>query len=233
MFVCIILLGLGLMSLTLFIIEKVRKYSVKETLLKATTSALFIALAVYCNYIKGAGSYGMFVILGLVVGMLGDIFLELKYVYPEHDKPYSYAGFIMFAIGHVFYMLGIFLNYFKEAHFLYILLPFVFGAIMAVAIILLEKPLKLKYADMKWISLGYALFLFSSVGTTISFAILTQFQYVPAIMFMGALIFFAVSDLILSGTYFGVGKDKPFDLISNCVLYYVAQFAIAFSLFFI
>ena len=51
-------------------------------------------------------------------------------------------------------------------------------------------------------------------------------------LFVGGTLF-AISDLILCGTYFGVGKERPVDLISNAVTYYAAQFIIAFSLFFI
>ena len=45
-------------------------------------------------------------------------------------------------------------------------------------------------------------------------------------------VLFAVSDLILSGTYFGEGKERPFDIISNAITYYLAQYVIAFSIMF-
>ena len=49
------------------------------------------------------------------------------------------------------------------------------------------------------------------------------------ILFIGAVLF-AVSDLILNLTYFAEGHEKPIDIISNSIIYYVAQYLIAFSL---
>ena len=43
-------------------------------------------------------------------------------------------------------------------------------------------------------------------------------------------ILFALSDLILSGTFFGEGKERSVDLILNYLTYYGGQFLIAFSL---
>ena len=40
---------------------------------------------------------------------------------------------------------------------------------------------------------------------------------------------FAASDLILGGTYFGQGHNRPGDVIANHTLYYAAQFLIAVS----
>ena len=55
----------------------------------------------------------------------------------------------------------------------------------------------------------------------------------PFNMLFAAGALFAISDLILSGTYFGIGKTRPVDLITNTVTYYCAQYLIAFSLLFI
>ena len=46
-------------------------------------------------------------------------------------------------------------------------------------------------------------------------------------------LFASISDLILSGTYFGEGKDRPVDVITNHAAYYIAQFIIATSIAFI
>ena len=46
-------------------------------------------------------------------------------------------------------------------------------------------------------------------------------------------VFFIISDLILSGTYFGEGKNRPVDIITNHATYYLAQFIIASAILFI
>ena len=104
MAVCIVLLVLGAISLTLFLIEKIRRYSLKETAIKGVTSLLFIALAIYCFIHNGFHPFGIFVLCGLTCGLIGDICLDLKYVYKEQSRAYTYAGFISFAIGHILYI---------------------------------------------------------------------------------------------------------------------------------
>ncbi len=46
-------------------------------------------------------------------------------------------------------------------------------------------------------------------------------------------ILFLLSDLVLSGTYFGEGKNKPSYVVVNHALYYGAQFCIASSILFL
>ena len=69
--------------------------------------------------------------------------------------------------------------------------------------------------------------------TTISLTILSGFQAVSLILLMVGGILFALSDLILNMTYFGEGHEKPFDIITNTVTYYIAQNLIALSIFFL
>ena len=44
------------------------------------------------------------------------------------------------------------------------------------------------------------------------------------------IILFLLSDLVLSGTYFGEGRDRPRDIALNYLSYFPAQFLIAFAL---
>lgn len=228
-----VILAVGLLTTVFFIYEKVKKYSVKDTIIKATASVLFISLAVVANYLHGNTWFGMFAIIALALGMLGDIWLELKYVFPQEDKLFTYAGFICFALGHVCYITGMFLEFYTPAveNILYAILPFVAGLIIAVITIVVEKPLKLSYGKEKLICFIYSVLLFSMFATTVSFSIMYQFRNVTLIMMMGGALLFAVSDLVLCQTYFGKGHDKPFDLISNSLMYYIAQYTIAFSIY--
>ena len=229
----IILLVVGLLVATLFICLKVKKYSIVGTIVKATASVLFISLAVVCNFIKGNTYFGGFALAALAFGMLGDIWLELKYVYPQDDEPLTFAGFICFGIGHILYITGMIMTFYVSGHPINIIIPFVFGALVGTSIIVLEKPMKLKLGKMKLISLLYSFLLFSMVGMAVSLLILSGFKNVTLIMVSIGGILFAVSDLVLSQTYFGQGHDKPIDLISNTAMYYVAQNLIAFSIYFI
>ena len=189
MIACYVVLGLGLISLIFFLCEKVRKYSLKDVTIKAITSIGFMALGFISWYVSGHHILGLFVSLGLLFGLLGDIFLELKYVYPNDDKVYSYLGFIAFLIGHIFYITGMHLEFFQNQNVLYIILPFVGGTLLSVLTILLEKPLKLKYGDMKLVSFLYGISLFSMVLTALSFLILCHFNSVTLILIFSGGIF--------------------------------------------
>ena len=230
---CISFICLGLIALTFFLVEKIKNYSVKAVLLKTVASLFFIAVSAVGLSKNGHHILTLFVVLGLICGMLGDVFLDLKYVYRNDDKPYTYAGFIAFGIGHILYITGMFLEFYHGENILYIILPLIIGTIGGIVNVFLEKIMKLKYGDMKVASTMYGITLFSMILVTLSISILNKFQNVTSIMFLVGGALFVVSDLILSGTYFGEGKERPVDIITNTVTYYMAQFTIAFAMFFL
>ena len=234
MFASFVFLGFGLLFLTLFLIDKCTKYSVRETALKATTSVCFIGIAV-CGYYYSMSNgnintFGIFVIIGLLFGLLGDIWLDLKYVFKEQDSIFTKLGFLVFGIGHIFYISGMISNFYDGSSILYLILPIPAALIAVVCVLLLEKPMKVKYGSLKPIVLSYSFILFLMMSYGISFSIIYGFtNWAVNFMAIGGILFVA-SDLILSGTYFGVGKERPIDIVTNSVIYYFAQFAIAFSL---
>ena len=81
----IIILSIGALMLFWFLYEKIKAYSIKEVCLKATTSVLFISLCVYSMSQTGLKTFQYFAVMALVCGLLGDIALDLKYVYKEKD----------------------------------------------------------------------------------------------------------------------------------------------------
>ena len=107
-----VILGIGAILVTFFLIDKIHKYSVRETLIKASASVMFISLAVYHNFLKGFTPFGSLVIVALVLGLLGDVWLDLKYVFPEEDKAFTYAGFVCFGLGHIAFMSGMFIEFY-------------------------------------------------------------------------------------------------------------------------
>lgn len=227
----IIIICLGAVALTFFLYEKCKKYTLKATLIKSITSLLFISLAAYSTYVSGK-NIGVYIIIALTFGLLGDVFLDLKYDFPSEDRLCTYAGFAVFAIGHIFYMVGMFINYLGDKSFLYVLIPIVAGFVLGTVNLFLAKPLKLKFGEYKWIACLYGSLLFCMTLSALSLSIAHSFQLVNLNMMMAGGVLFSISDLILSGTYFGEGKERPVDIITNGITYYMAQYVIAFSLMF-
>ena len=93
--------------------------------------------------------------------------------------------------------------------------------------------MKLRYGKFKPVVAGYGFLLFSTVLLSGALAVNEGFRCVSLNLFFAGAVLFAVSDLILSGTYFGEGRERPVDLLLNYLSYYPAQFLIAYSLLYL
>ena len=230
---CLIVIGLALPLIVWYVISKCKKYDLKELFLKTGVSLLFVVVAVIATLSSEKFTLlNAMVILGLVFGLVGDILLDLKYVDVERTKGYSYGGFIVFGIGHILYMIGLISTYYQKGGVLFIILPIILAIALAVLTILMEKPLKLKYGEYKLISFLYAICLFGTCSFSLFLAIQNHFIIKSLNLFFVAALLFAASDLVLSGTFFGEGKERPIDFALNYATYYGAQFLIAFLLIF-
>lgn len=233
----ILFLMLGIFFLILFLKERVRGCSVKAMLLKATTSVMFLAaavLAAYTNPVSGTHrSLSGFVISGLFFGLLGDIWLDLKYVYPKDDIVYTYAGFSVFGIGHILYISGMLLNYAAFSKPAYVAVPLMIGIIIGILNGMAGRIMALEYGKFKPVVMAYGAILFMMTLLAGSLAWQERLQNMPLNLLFAGGVLFLISDLILSGTYFGKGKDRPVDIITNHIFYYAAQFVIAASILFV
>ena len=234
MIACFVIIGIALGLLVWYLISKCQKYDLKELFIKTGISVLFIVVALVASYSSNKFNlFNVFIITGLVFGLIGDILLDLKYIDLERTTGYTYGGFIVFGVGHILFISGLIMTYYKSGGFLFIILSVVLDIILSIATIVLEKPLKLEYGKLKLISFLYALCLFGSVSFGLFLAIQNSFSIVSLNMFLIGAVLFAISDLVLSGTYFGKGKERPIDFILNYLTYYGAQFTIALLLLFI
>ena len=231
-----ILLAFGIISCVVFNYHRVKEGAVKALLTKGLTSVLFVscgAAAAASNIQSSDIMFALFVIVGLVFGLMGDIWLDLKWMCPDDNETYTFAGFGSFMTGHIVYIIGLFAFFADFSKPLYIVIPAVLALILITIVILLEKPLQLCYGKFKPISFVYGFILIFMTLLSGSFAYMNGFENMTLnFMFAGG-VFFLISDLILSGTYFGEGKNRPVDIVTNHVSYYIAQYLIASSLLFI
>lgn len=167
-----------------------------------------------------------------VWGLLGDIALDLKYVFKKYEKEYLKAGFSSFGVGHIFYIIALVILFgFNKFAFIGA------AAIMAfcVAFVFIsEKLLKLQYGKFKSISVCYIIVLGFVFGLSVMYAILS-FSAASLMLAIGFALFL-LSDVVLSGLYFGATEKERTSrpaIILNHLLYYSAQFIIALSLLFI
>ena len=180
MTVCVILVVCGALAWILYVKEKLREYSVKAVVLKSFVSACFLAVAVSAWAAASRRgelqSMGAFVVLGLLFGLLGDVWLDLKYVFPEQDDAFTYTGFLVFGIGHILYMIGMLLRYFESGTLRYVLIPIALGILLGFLTGLLERPMKLRYGKMKPVVIAYGALLFSMTLLAGSLALLHRWQ---------------------------------------------------------
>ena len=231
-----IILALGIIATISFLVIRVKTGGVKAALIKALASTLFVGTGCAAAMtVLGSDkfSFAILVVMGLVLGLMGDIWLDLKWVYPDDNDIFTFAGFGAFMIGHFLFIAGLFRNYVDFSQPMYIVIPALLALALGVGVVILEKPMKMVYGKFKAITGVYGFVLAFMTFLSGSLAIMNGFKEMTLnFMFAGG-VFFLISDLILSGTYFGEGKRRPVDIVTNHVAYYAAQFVIASAVMFI
>lgn len=225
---------LGLVCLCVFLKMRVKEASAKCTVAKAMVSVFFILSWLVLAHRWYLGRFEMFIGAGLLFGLLGDIWLDLKFCCRDGDSDfYTYAGFISFAIGHFAYIAAIITGVHGKFDPISVLPALGVAVVVGLVIFFGEKVMGLHYGKFKLISTLYGALLFFMTAFALFAGIFTggiMNNKHLLMLFIGG-VFFAISDLILSGTYFGEGKNRPVDIVTNHVTYYIAQYIIAATLF--
>ena len=221
-----LMIFLGAIALSLFLIARDRKGSVKALLFKTLTSFLFIAVAFaafLANPNQGVSTYAMLIMMGLVCGLIGDIILDLKIMYKESSSLYQHGGMVSFLIGHLFYLAALII------YFGFNWMPVVIALALAVIIGLVSKfILKFNFAEHTIDTYAYSFFL-SYMMTQACYAAITQGFTACTVLLASGAILFLLSDLVLVMTYYDNKDSRPF-IVVNHILYYAAEYTIALSI---
>lgn len=221
-----VIIAVGVLTTIAFLILRVTKGGLPAMYCKAGASLCFIGTAFAAfSYSRNHFEYSVMMILGLIFSLLGDIWLDLKYVYDKDKDIFLYSGFICFMCGHVFFVSAIAYEYFgyKLWHFL---LGSACCVLVAIGVMLTEKPMKLNYGKFRKIVVIYTFFVSMTTATSIIGMCCNGFTGKYILLSIGS-VAFLLSDLVLSSIYFGDNKNTKSNVIINHILYYFAQFALA------
>jgi uncharacterized membrane protein YhhN len=229
-------LVLGVISLAVFITLRVKKGGIPALLAKAVTSIFFMATGLTGLLVDGAElGWGVPIVFGMLFGLVGDIVLDARVVYPKDEDTWQWAGMTTFLIGHIIFLAAIFTHLppVGDTLWMVIAIPAVIAIIASCANTFLGPKMGLNYGQFKPICLAYAIVGLFFVFLTITIAIISGGKPRWVIMAVGAFVFIA-SDMILSRQYFGAAENlaKPSLIISNFITYYAGQFLIAVAVMF-
>ena len=204
-----------------------RKENFKLALvLKTIASVVFILAGIYCMQRCDDSTRGGFVVAGLVLGGVGDFFLNLQFVVKkEMEQKIFLVGAVAFLTGHVLYIISL-IPYVQNVLWISLLITVVFTGV-----------------TMSWVysrtvvTFGLKIFGIVYIGAVAWLAIAGIVRYLTQPVSFASLIFavgaalFTVSDIVLIFNMFG--EDKPWMRTANLVFYYTAQLVIASSLLFV
>lgn len=230
-----------IVSVIAFIVVRVRQGGIKAVFLKTLSSLLFTVSACVAVLIKPENqNYGILFIIGMVFCIVGDIWLDLKYVHKDYDEPYTFIGILSFMISHIFYVTGILVAYPE-----YIPWQIALAIFSALFISVVERIISIKtgfeYGKFKWLTFVYSIVIMLTV--TFSLNGMNAFGWLPVLggepmpdvlprfvtMNIGTLIF-ALSDLSLSIAFFKKGGNTKLNVIIIHITYYIAQYLLTISI---
>ena len=198
-------------------------------ILKTVASIGFLAGGIYALYLNSGVFANLFIVLGLMFALIGDVVLDLKIAYKQDNKIYLNSGITVFTISSALYVVAMILLWHTLNKFLLLgICSVVIALIFATVVFLLSKPLKLDFTGYKVQVFIYSFFvaLVAIMGLGISISV-PRF----AIFAVGGLLVL-LSDLVLSMMYFGGKGDSKTLCTINHVLYYIGELLVMAYMFF-
>ena len=235
-----VLIVIGVILQAVFIkVEHDKKYVLAD-ILKGSASLMFVIIGFLAlKYNPGAGyigeTYQKRIIAGLICGMIGDILLNLRFVFKKNGQKIFLAGIAVFLSGHILYLLA------QLPYSIHPAIAIAIGAALAAALLVyIFKTMDVKPAFKAFgvIYLG-AVFVMTCLAIDVALtgnhwawirSITADWTISPRLFAIGAVLFTASDIVLIFNTFSGITK---FSLrITNLSLYYIGQILIAVSLLF-
>ena len=217
----IFLAVLSLIIAAVFIVLEHEKKYVPAVVAKGIASLCFVLLGFLGWRLGGQSHFGRLVVIGLVLGCLADVLLNLRFVFEKFGTPIFLVGILVFLAGHVLYLIALV----PQCRPLWICI--ILGVVLT-------------YFILKWIfsritaKTAFKIFGIFYIGTIVimtcvAFGVLLTEATPRSWMFVSGALLFLVSDIVLILNTFG--SESKFSLrITNLGLYYLGQILIALCL---
>lgn len=215
----------GLLADVWFIRTEYAGDMAKATLLKGIASAFFVLLGLVC-FLKVRTSAGQLIFIGLILGLFGDVFLNLRNQFEGAKSRAVFAvGILAFLSGHFLYIAALIR---QSASIL--LLSVILTAVLSVAAIPpLMKRITAPSKGLKIFGYVYLVIVIAMFSCAASLLFRLGAHVTTILFFIGGLLFM-VSDFIM--IYYSFGKKvRPLRAI-NLITYYIAQLLIALTILF-
>ncbi|MBR3974091.1 MAG: lysoplasmalogenase [Oscillospiraceae bacterium] len=220
----IILALAGMLAQAIFIAAEHKEKYVHAVILKGSAALIFCSIGLTAMAEASNLSFAKLIVLGLHFGALGDVLLNLRFVFPKKGQKIFLAGVAAFLTGHILYLCAIM----PLSENLAVCL--IAGVILAAALlawIFRTLTVKLAFKIFGVLYIG-AIVLMTAVAVGNVIAV----PHTAAWMHAVGAVLFTLSDIVLIFNTFGT--EQKFSLrITNLSLYYLGQLLIASSLFFI
>lgn len=216
------LCALCLIVAGIFIIVEKAEFYLAADIIKGVASAIFVVVGVLGALQAGDVGYARVVVAGLTLGAVADVFLNLRYVFPDKKGQLVFlVGIFVFFLGHVVYVIAL-------APRCPFLIPcIVIGIVLGILLIVWIFA----QITAKFVFKAFGVFYICTIAVmnVVAIGVLFSTPTADAAFFVGGAILFLLSDILLILNTFG-GEPKFSRRVANLMLYYVAQLLIALSL---
>ncbi len=218
--ICIMII-VGFLLQGLFIFTEHREKYLLADILKGSASLIFVLIGLKA-YQTVNFAFNRQLLIGLVFGLIGDVLLNLRYVFPKQGQKIFLIGIVAFLIGHIMYLLALIP---QARHILwYCAIPGAVAAACLLAYIFKTMEVKKAFKIFGVFYLG-AIMILNCVAAGNLIANPSAFTG----LFAAGAVFFLVSDIVLILNTFG-SETRQSLRVTNVSLYYVGQLLIALSL---
>ena len=218
----LILTILCLLVMSIFIYEEGKENFSLAVILKGCASLLFVLLGFVCSKVYANTEFCKLVTIGLILGFIADVLLNLRFVFKKNGKIVFLVGILVFLSGHILYLCALIPTVNN------VIIPLIAGIVLSA---LLLKWIFTKIEAQKAFKI-FGVFYIGAIVIMNCFAVanlVQDFSNTRYIVFtIGALLFLA-SDIVLILNTFGK-QTKTSLRITNLVLYYLGQILIAYSM---